>query len=118
MSITILDHLAPVRRRQRRLLVLRATAWGLLAGAAGSLVLLLAFWWTEQPLLLGTALAVLGAAPLAGAWSGARRRRTWGDAAAAVDAHYRLKDRVISALEFAAEPSPTEFQATQVRDTL
>jgi hypothetical protein len=118
MPSTVLEHLAPVRRRQRRVLVLRAAALGLLAGGVASVALLLARWWVDRPALLGAALALLVGGPIVGALVGARRRLTWQDTAEAVDRHYGLKDRVISALEFTATPTPTEFQAAQVRDTL
>ena len=45
-------------------------------------------------------------------------RRGWKQAADSVDAHYRFKDRSATALEFTANPQPTELQSLQIADAL
>ena len=45
-------------------------------------------------------------------------QRDWHDAAAAVDAHYGLKDRTVTALAFASQPAPSELQTIQMADAL
>ena len=114
----IQSHLEAVRGRQRRVLVGQALAWGFIAGAASSLALLLAYWRLQSVYLLAAAGVFLLGAPLAATAIGAFRRLTWREAACAVDSHYVLKDRVLSALEFSTATEPTPFQAALVRDAM
>jgi hypothetical protein len=61
---------------------------------------------------------VLAAGPVLGLLVGLLLRRGWHDAAAAVDGHYGLKDRAVTALAFSAAPAPTELQTAQIGDAL
>ena len=94
--------LAPVRSRQRLARAGRWAAAGLLPGAACALGL------GAARLLGGTdagvwvTLAVFSAGPLAGLLAGLLAPAGWGRAAAAVDAHYDLKDRAATALTLPA----------------
>ena len=64
--------------------------------------------WTRVGLLL--------AGPVVGLLAGLALRRRWHDAGAAVDGHYGLKDRAVTALAFADRPNPTDLQALQMAD--
>ncbi len=46
--------------------------------------------------------------------SGCACAASWHDAAAAVDAHYGLKDRAVTALAFADQPTPTDLHSMQI----
>jgi hypothetical protein len=111
--------LAPVRRRQQWQSMLRLAALGLFAGSLAALGLGLARWgWGARPLLPVAALALLLAGPLAGAALGFWRRPGWRAAATSVDLRYRLQDRALTALDFAARPAPSLFHSLQVREAL
>ncbi len=109
--------LKPVRARQRWRLALWAAAIGLLAGSCLGILL-------AGVRLLGAGLpllAVIGmpAAGLAlGLAAGLLWRRSWKDAAVAVDLHYRLKDRAATALAFLGEPEPTVMHRLQIVDAI
>ncbi len=110
--------LAPVRRRQRWLLVLKAVVLGLLGGAAAGLALGLAKWFNVLPISTATGLAVVAAGPVLGVLVGLLWQRGWAAAAAAVDRHYELKDRAATALAFSARPDGTVFHHLQVEDAV
>jgi hypothetical protein len=107
-----------VRSRQQTLFALRCVVVGLIVGAVGGLAVGL----TRQVLdtdisrLIGA--AVMIACPVLGLVVGLGFRRDWHAAAAAVDAHYGLKDRSVTALAFAAQPAPSELQSIQMSDAL
>jgi hypothetical protein len=114
----IYKELTPVRQRQQRLSALRLAVGGLLAGSLVGIGLGLGKWlagWTIAPWL---AAAVLLAGPVLGAALGWLRRRSWEEAAGAVDAHFELKDRVVTALQFMTNPDPTGYHEMQVRDAV
>src|SRR5262245_6418989 len=107
MQGPVYAQLAPVRRRQQCLRVLKAAALGLLVGAVVAVVLGAGRWlggWAVGPVVGG---AVVAAGFLLGALAGLFWRRNWRGAAAAVDAHYKLKDRAATALAFVGRPEPT-----------
>jgi hypothetical protein len=116
MQGPVYAELAPVRRRQQSLLILWTTSQGLLVGAAAGVVLGLArlAGWAITP---WQAAAVLLAGPALGFLVGLAWRRSWHEAAAAVDVHYELKDRAVTALAFLAKPAENVFHELQVRDT-
>src|SRR5581483_1139277 len=117
MREAIYAALKPVRSRQQLAFVLRSVVAGVAVGAAGALAL-------GAARRLGlevswvVAAAVLAAGPVLGLLAGLVLRRGWHDAAAAVDGHYGLKDRAVTALAFSALPAPTELQAVAVSDAL
>ena len=111
----IYGSLQPVRRRQLGQLLLRSAAWGLMIGSVGGVYL------GVTRLLggnvsMGVALGFLVGAPVLGVIIGALRGRTLHAAASAVDAHYKLKDRAITALDFAAKADPSVMHTLQVQD--
>jgi hypothetical protein len=117
MPEPIYGMLEPVRRRQRAASVLRWSVYGLLAGSAASLAAAAATWFATgeaaSPALL---LIPFAAGPVAGAAIGALRRRSWSEAATAVDARYGLKDRALTAIEFAPRAGESPLHGLQVAD--
>ena len=107
--------LQPVRRRQLGLLLMRSAAWGLIAGSIGGVCLgvtrLLG-----RPVSPALALAFLVGAPALAMILGALKGRSYKGAASAVDAHYKLKDRARTALDFVAKAEPTVLHALQLED--
>jgi hypothetical protein len=53
-----------------------------------------------------------------GLLAGLALRKSWHDAAAAVDGHYGLKDRSVTALAFADQTNPTEWHSLQIEDAM
>src|SRR5262245_66506339 len=104
MQGPVYAELAPVRRRQRWMLVLRATVLGFLAGSVGGVVLGLTSWRWGWPTSAWSALVPPAAGAALGAVFGLAWLRTWRAAAAAVGGHYRLKDRALTALAFGSRP--------------
>ncbi|MGH7128338.1 MAG: hypothetical protein ACREIV_07200, partial [Planctomycetaceae bacterium] len=108
--------LSGVRRRQRWALALRmAICGGMLSAAAG---ILLGVWrlWSTEPVAPWITGLVLLAGPLLGLIAGLVWRRTWHDAAVAVDGRYRLKDRTLTALEFLHRSEVSAFHQLQIDD--
>jgi hypothetical protein len=118
MGKAIESRLHPVRRRQQVLRALYFAAWGLLASGIA-----IAAWAVVQSLtgvnasLLALAM-VIAAGPVAGLLVGLAWRRNWHDAAVAVDAHYRLKDRATTAIEFLTKTDATAAHKLAVDDAL
>jgi hypothetical protein len=110
--------LRPVRGRQQLLFVLRCVVAGLLAGAAAGLAVGAARALFDLPVSPAARAGLFLAGPLAGLVVGVAVRRSWHDAAAAVDARYGLKDRAVTALAFADLPAPTELQSLQIADAM
>jgi hypothetical protein len=117
MSEQLHVRLKSVRTRQQWLFALHAAAQGLLVGSclaiAVSLLRLVVPGvspWTSLALPL---VALVGGLVFGLAW-----RRSWKAAAAAVDSHYKLKDRAITALAFADKGQATELHKLQVADAL
>lgn len=118
MRQAIYAALRPLRARQQRLFILHCVLLGLLASAALGLVVgaaRLAFGLGVTP---AARAGLLVAGPLAGLLAGLLLRRSWHGAAAAVDEHYRLKDRTVTALAFAHQAAPTDLQTLQFADTM
>jgi hypothetical protein len=107
--------LQPVWQRQLGLLVMRSASWGLIAGSIGGVYLgvtrLLG-----QPVSPALAVSVLVGAPLLATMIGALKGRSFKGAASAVDAHYKLKDRTRTALDFMAKDEPTVLHTLQIED--
>jgi len=110
--------LSAVRYRQRWALGLRAMVIGALAGSIFVLLVELirrttGLWdspWPQLVMIVGIPAATLAFTLL--------RRPSWRVAAAAVDRHYRLKDRTSSALQFLSQPQLTVVQQLQVADAV
>jgi hypothetical protein len=110
MRSAITTQLAPVRLRRRLLHAMRGGLWGAGIGAAAALLLRGA-----SPGAAGVALIAL---PLVGAMAGFMQRESWAQAAAAVDDHYALKDRIVTALAFSQLPYPTALHELAIADAL
>lgn len=121
MSQELRSHLQPVRRRQQWQGVLQMTSWGLLVGGVVACILAL-LRPLGVPIDLGWILGVAGAGCGLGLVAGAIRGWSWHRAAAAVDSHYKLKDRVVSALAFSdgakRSATPAVLYDLQISDTL
>ena len=119
MREAIYAALKPVRARQQTLFALRCVAVGLVAGAVGGLavgVARLAFGLDVSPGRRRRACWPPGRC--SGCSSGWPCAASWHDAAAAVDGHYGLKDRTVTALAFADQPTPTDLHALQMADAM
>jgi hypothetical protein len=119
MGERILAKLEPVRRRQRSQEVLRFAALGLLASSLVAIGLGILRWRgpSTDHATVWAALAIVLAGPVIGAILGLARGRSARAAAAAVDEHYDLKDRAVSAVDFLGRPETTPVHALQLADT-
>jgi hypothetical protein len=110
--------LKPTRARKQVLFILRCMAVGLAVSAIVGLVLGLGRVMLGLELSWGTRLGVLAAGPFAGLLFGWLRRRSWHEAATAIDQHYELKDRTVTALAFAQQPVVSDLHALQMADAM
>lgn len=117
MGDRIYRELGPVRRRQESLLAVKALTWGLLASAViacGLGAWRLAF---AATLPWASVLGIVAAGPMVALiFTFAFRQGGWHQAAEAVDAHYHLKDRSITALEFLTKPLDPVMKSLQIED--
>jgi hypothetical protein len=118
MGKAIQVRLEPVRQRQQQLRALSCAAVGLFASALALVVVILGRWLGGWQLPAAVALVVAALGPVIGYVVGVLWRRDWRDAAAAVDAHYGLKDRVITALDFLHKPQATKVHKLAVADAM
>ena len=107
--------LEPVRRRQLGLLLMRSAGWGLIAGSVGG-VYLGVVRLLGRPVSPVPAVLFLVVVPALAVVIGALRGRSYRGAAAAIDSHYRLKDRSTTALDFVAKVEPTALHSLQIED--
>src|SRR5690242_210177 len=120
MQGRIASKLRPVRFRQQVLELARSTAWGVFGGALAAIGLGLAMflakaspaWWAVGMV------APVAAGLLTGLIVGCARLRDDRSAAAAIDAHYGLKDRTATALDFLGRPEPSPMHELQVEDAV
>ncbi len=117
MTDPIRPALEPVRLRQRLRLAQQWAMSGL--AISGLLGLLLAAWkfQTQAPIGWPVVAVLLGIGPLIAAGLSTLRPSRSSAAARAVDAHYGLKDSVLSALDFVAVAVPSDFQRLHVSET-
>ncbi len=85
--------------------LLRGLAYGLLSGSAPRVAIGLAKWMTGRPVPAGWRSRCSSLGPVLGCLVAALRRGGWHDAALAVDAHHRLKDRTVTAARV-RDPTP------------
>ena len=118
MKSAIHAALKPVRARQQFLHALRLAALGLVL--SGGIGLIVGFVRLVFDIEMATTLRVglLAAGPIVGLRIGLFVRRSWHGAATAVDGHYGLKDRTVTALAFANDPSPTDLSNLQFADAM
>lgn len=115
MPERILQALRPVRRRQLGILVSRAAGVGLVAGATITIYLGV-MRLIGRPISPMAPLAALVGLPLFSMAVAALAGRSWKGAAAAVDRHYGLKDRTITALAFSEKSETGPLHDLQVAD--
>ncbi|MFO0953360.1 MAG: hypothetical protein U0835_19845 [Isosphaeraceae bacterium] len=117
MSHRIFEALGPVRRRQRWDLMARWGAAGLLVSSLAVAALGVAQWVLPRVEFPGLWVAsVVLAGPAAGALLALVRVNGWRASARAVDAQYGLKDRTLTAVEFAARPPAGGVHELQLAD--
>ncbi len=109
--------LSGVHRRQR---LLRSVSWsvsGLFLGAILALVLA-GLWRAGVGIVWWTPLATLGGCAVIGGLAGLFAPLALERSAASVDQHYRLKDRSLTALEFAGDDRSDPLRKLQVEDAI
>ena len=116
MKSEILSFLKPVRSRLRTQTMISLLSPGATLGGIVCVLLGLGRFAFDTsvtvPLLCTAFFGCLAASAL----MGLLLRRTWGEAASAVDTHYDLKDRTVTALEFADDPDATAYRQLQLND--
>ena len=118
MREAIYAALRSVRSRQQTLFTLRCVVTGLIASATAGMCIgltRLAFG-LDFSWIMGAVVVAMG--PLLGLIVGLAVRCNWHEAASAIDAHYGLKDRTVTALAFARQDTRTELHEIQVTDAL
>ncbi|MHC4878292.1 MAG: hypothetical protein ACYTGL_17720 [Planctomycetota bacterium] len=116
MGHQIFESLSPVRRRQRLRATLQFAVRGLLVSSVAGLLVGLLKLTGLLALSSLTATVIVLAGPMIGAIVGFCLNPQWQQAAAAVDAHYGLKDRTVTALEFLDQTSATPFHELQLAE--
>jgi hypothetical protein len=116
MKLEILAILAGVRRRQQQSRAVQMAVWGLLAGAVVGIGVGVWKLAATQPIAPWMAAVLLLAGPVVGLIAGLVWRRHLHAAAIAVDWHYRLKDRAVTALEFVEREAASPLKELQVGD--
>jgi hypothetical protein len=115
MTEAIFAALRPVRSRQQRAFAVRCVTAGLVASAGLGLAAGVGRFALGYDLPVAAVAGLLLAGPALGLLVGVMVRRNWHDAAEAVDQHYGLKDRAVTALAFASTPA-TDLHALQLAD--
>ncbi len=118
MTQAIHAALTPTRSRQQKLFALRCALVGLTASAVAGVALGIGRLAWEFEVTWGMRALVLAAGPVIGFLAGLALRRSWHDAAVAVDNHYLLKDRTVTALAFAEQGTTTDLHSLQMTDAL
>jgi hypothetical protein len=108
--------LQPVQVRQTLGTTLRDATRGLLVGAVAGAVYAAVRFVVEGAIPVWVGPALIAAGPAVGAMIGWLRRGSIVNAATAVDQHYGLKDRALSALSFSRRPERTPAQELAVVD--
>jgi len=108
--------LTAVRRRQQLLFALKCAGYGLLTSAVLGVLAGINRLLFDASLTLGGIALLFAAGPVLGVLVGFIIRRSWSAAATAVDTHYELKDRTISALEFSSAASGDVLRELQIDD--
>ncbi len=116
MKEIIHGFLRSVKARQQRALLIYAVVFGLWVAAGVGAILAIARLSMGLVLPPAVVVALLAAGPVAGLLAGVMIRRSWHGAAAAVDAHYHLKDRSVTALAFLGQSPLSELHQLQLSD--
>src|SRR5262245_49113986 len=118
MKESLYSALKPVRSRQQMAFVLRTSLGGLLVGSVAGVIFGLGRLFLGWPVSWEASLGLLAGGLVLGLLTGLVLRRRWHQAAAAVDQHYRLKDRSVTALEFLTKPDRGDLHDLQIADTV
>ena len=116
MKSQILSALKPVRLRQRLQSALIFGVLGMFCSGVLSSLLGFGRLITLDSFTTEAVVALLAAGPVLGLVVGFFWKTSWKSAATAVDDHYELKDRTLTALQFADEAQNSEFHQLQVKD--
>ena len=109
MQERIYRELAPLLRRQAISWTIRGAVWGLLIGAIAGTALG-AWRFLDGPIAPFQALLVPACGAIIGALFGYAIRPRPHAAAVAIDSHYKLKDRSVTALDFLNKPASPVFE--------
>jgi hypothetical protein len=118
MKEALLGAIKPVKARQQSVFTIHCIVAGLLVAAVGGLaggVARLAF---DLDLPWAVSAAVLAVGPVVGLLIGLTFRRDDHGAAAAIDGHYGLKDRTVTALAFASQGAADDLKELQYTDAM
>lgn len=116
MDRAVFRNLVRVRRRQRVQSAVRAALWGLLLGAVTGLAAGLWRLLVDSNVPVTAVAALLVVVPLVAGLAGWFWPRGWLSAARAIDLCYRLKDRTVTALEFAQRQDGSPWHRLQLQD--
>ncbi len=117
MHSEIQNQLSGVNRRQRLMRSIRWIGSGLLVGAVLALGFAI-FWRMDFGVAWWSPLAAIGLSVLTAGVAGLLIPLSFKHSAARVDAHYGLKDRSLTALEFAEDDRNDPFRKLQVADAI
>ncbi len=116
MQANVHTRLNSVRLRQRWQFALKASVAGLFVSTAAAIAVGIWKYFTAQSLPITPGALLIAAGPVMGLIVGLLWRRPWTEAAVAVDSHYSLKDRALTALEFAQKTDESKFYQLQLAD--
>ena len=114
----IFDKLTPTRRRQKLALTLRMLAAGLVVGGLLAVVLAVASSLFAIPWLQIAGWVAIVGGPTIAIIAAQFSNVSWLDAARAVDRHFHLDDRVVSAVTFFEHGKLSGLHAMQIDDTV
>src|SRR5207253_2663639 len=113
MASPVCDQLGPVRRRQRWICAVQWAVWGLAGSSLVAIGLELARSTDWLAISTWAIWGVLISGPLLAGFAGLVSRHSWQAAAVAVDTHYQLKDRSLTALAFIRKPGQPAWSQLQ-----
>ncbi|MDG1897884.1 MAG: hypothetical protein P8J37_23535 [Fuerstiella sp.] len=116
MKSEILTFLTPVRSRLRTQSVVAFLSTGAVVGGVFCVLLALARATSGVSVAASYLVGAFIVCTAGAAVLGFVLKRSWHEAAAAVDNHYRLKDRTVTALEFTHQERTTPLQELQLQD--
>jgi hypothetical protein len=118
MTQAIHAALKPTRSRQQKLFALRSALVGLTVSAVVGVAIGIGRLAWGYEFSWGARAAILAAGPLLGFVIGLILRQTWHEAAVAVDEHYLLKDRTVTALAFSEQAAANDLHNLQMADAM
>lgn len=118
MKEQFFNRLASVKSRQQWMMVLKTSSIGLLISGVIAFQVALRLRQIDHPNAVSTPLLILLAGVLIGFAVGMIRRVSWQSTATAIDGHYGLKDRVLSALQFLTGEKKSAVHQLQEADAI